>query len=106
MEHAHHQLHGTGRDPARDPQGPGRQQLRLRAAGELPPPVRPRRRPGGEPGAVGDGGVQAPEALAQRRPLQEDIGLVHRLQEHRFQSSQRVKTMRGTWLRHTSIKYY
>ena len=53
----------------------------------------PRGGPRRGPGAVGDGGVQAAAPLAQRGALQADIGVLHRLQEHRFQSCQRVKAM-------------
>lgn len=93
MEYEDHQLHGALRHHAGDSQGARRQQLRLRAAREFPAPLRPRRRARREPGAVGDGGVQAAAPLAQRRPVQADIRLIHRFQEHCFQSCQRVKAM-------------
>lgn len=93
MEYEDHQLHGALRHHAGDSQGARRQQLRLRAAGELPAFLRPRRRAGREPGAVGDGGLQAAAPLAQRRQVQTDIRIIHRFQKHCFQSCQRVKAM-------------
>ena len=93
VEHEDHLLHGAGRHDARDPQGAGRQQLRLRATRALPAPLRPRRRSRREPGPMGDGGVQAAPPLPQRRALQKDIGDIYRLQEHRLQNRQRVKAV-------------
>ncbi|KAF3845100.1 hypothetical protein F7725_008263 [Dissostichus mawsoni] len=55
--------------------------------------VRARGRARREPGAVGDGGLQAAQTLAQRRALQTDIRIIHRFQKHCFQSVQRVKAM-------------
>ena len=69
VEHEDHQLDGPKRDDEGDPQGARRQQLRLRAAREVPAPVRPRRPQHGQPGAVGDGGLQAAAALPQWRPF-------------------------------------
>lgn len=57
------------RDHGRDQEGAGRQQLRLRAARALPVAVRARRPKHRQPGAVGDRGVQAAPAVAQRRPV-------------------------------------
>lgn len=79
LEHEDHLIHGAHRDDEGDPKGPGRQQLRLRAARTLPAVLRPRRRAAGQPGPVGDGGVQVAPFVSQRRALQEDIGHVHRL---------------------------
>ena len=93
LVHEDHQLHGAGGHDARDPQGAGRQQLRLRAARALPAVLCPRRRPAGQPGPMGDGGVQAAPPLAQRGPLQEDIGHLHRLQEHCVQNRQRAEAV-------------
>lgn len=94
MEHEDDLVHGTIRHDARDPQGAGRQQLRLRAARAFPASLRPWRRPRREPRPVGDGGVQTAPPLPQWRALQADIGDVHRIQEHRLQNRQRVKAVK------------
>ena len=73
--------------------GTGRKQLRLRAARALPAAVRARRPAGRVPRPVGDRGVQAAKALSQRRPLQEDLGHLHWLQEHRLQDRQRAQAI-------------
>uniref|UniRef100_G1TLC6 Microtubule affinity regulating kinase 2 n=1 Tax=Oryctolagus cuniculus TaxID=9986 RepID=G1TLC6_RABIT len=82
VEHEDHELHGAQRDDAGDPQGAGRQQLPERAAREVHAAVRARRAGPRGLRAVGDGGVQTAAALAQRGPLQADIGHLHGLQKH------------------------
>lgn len=49
--------------------GAGRQQLRLRTARALPVAVRARRPEHRLAGPVGDRGVQAAQAVAERRPV-------------------------------------
>lgn len=93
MEYEDHQLHGALRHHEGDSQGARRQQLRLRTTREFPASLRPRRRARRKPGPVGDGGLQASPSLPQRRQVQADIRIIHRFQEHCFQSCQRVKTM-------------
>lgn len=93
LVHEDHVVHGAHGDDARDPQGARLQQLRVRAARALHAAVRV-----GQPGPrrlrpVGDGGVQAPAALPQRRALQTDLGHVHRLQEHCLKDCQRAQTV-------------
>lgn len=73
MVHEDHLEPGPLRDHGGDTQGAGRQQLRLRAAGALPAAVRARRPQHRQPGPVGDRGVQAAQAVAQRRAIQEDF---------------------------------
>lgn len=93
MEYEDHQLHGALRYHAGDSQGARCQQLRLRTAREFPAFLRPRGRARRKPGPVGDGGLQAAPSLPQRRQVQTDIRIIHRFQEHCFQSCQRVKAM-------------
>lgn len=57
---------GARGDNGRDPQGAGREQLRLRAARAVPVAVRARRSEHGQPRAVGDRGLQAAPIVAQR----------------------------------------
>lgn len=44
-------------------------------------------------GAVGDRGVQAAAAVAQRRPLQAHLGHLHRIQEHRLENRRRTQAV-------------
>ena len=97
MEHEDDELDGPERDDARDPQDPRREQLRLRAARPLPVAVRARRPEHRQPRPVGDGGVQAAAALAQRGEVQEDLRHVDRLQEHRVEDRQRVEAVMRVW---------
>ena len=71
--------------------GPRLQQLRLRAAREVPPPLRARRPQHGLAGPVGDRGLQVAATLAQRRPVQTDFRNFHRIQRDRFENCQRTK---------------
>lgn len=93
MEYEDNQLNGPQRHDARDTQGARYQQLRLRAAREVPPALRARRPQHRLAGAVGDGGVQAAAPLAQRRALQAHLGHVDRLQEHCLEDCQRAQVV-------------
>lgn len=75
------------------PAGVGRQQLRLRTTRAVPVALRARRSQHRLAGSMGDRGVQAAQAVAQRRPVQAHIGHVHRVQEHRVENSQRPETL-------------
>lgn len=93
LVHEDHIIHGAHGDDARDPQGARLQQLRVRAARVLHAAVHV-----GQPGPrrlcpVGDGGVQAAAPVTQRRPLQADLGYLHRLQEHCLKDRQRAETV-------------
>jgi len=46
---------------------------------------------------VGDGGLQAAEALLERRQIQENIRHFHRLQEHCIKARQRAETLEKYW---------
>lgn len=45
------------------------------------------------PCPVGDRGLQAAQALAQRRPVQAHLRHIHRVQEHRIQDRQRPQAL-------------
>ncbi len=73
--------------------GFGRQQLRLRAARAVPVALRARGPKHGLVGAVGDRGLQAASALAQRRSFQEDIRNINRFQGDRLEDRQRAEVI-------------
>ena len=93
LEHEDHLVHGAGGHDEGDPEGSGRQQLWLRAARALFTVLRARRRPTGQSGPVGDGGVQAAPPLTKWCAVQKDLWHVHRLQKHRLQSRQRAQAV-------------
>ncbi|XP_077537658.1 MAP/microtubule affinity-regulating kinase 3-like isoform X12 [Haemaphysalis longicornis] len=93
VEHEDDLVAGPRGDHAGDPQGAGPQQLRLRAAREVPAAVRARGPQHGLTGPVGDRGVQAAAPVAQRGALQAHLRHLHRLQEHRLQGGQRAQAL-------------
>ena len=74
-------------------QGARYQQLRLRAARAIPAALRARRPQHGLVGAVGDRGVQAAEAVTQRRPVQANLRNLHRVQRNRVKDRQRTQVV-------------
>lgn len=65
----------------------------VRATRTIPSAVRARRGSDGQPGAVGDRGLQAAAALAERGAFQANLRHVDRLQEYRQQDRERAQAV-------------
>lgn len=88
MEHENDFIQGSKRNHARNQEGVGFQQLRLRATRTIPSVVRPRRSQHRLSCPVGDRSLQAPSSVAERGAIQAHIGNQHRIQEHCLQDRQ------------------